>query len=215
MNKTIITVAIIVLGVVALCLGGIIIATPDPVEPAPVDIHTDNSLVEKLGIERPNKKTERLFAIKTYQGDVNTKDIVEIAQIGGMEYIELDPRANDYLLVVPFEVGGKLSVSQVVYDDYLEEYVVPKNTGDDSIYQFKANNGENVYDYYSLLIRYSRPDTPEFQIKLIQDNGEQTATYNIINKEAGEAVKTTQFVIDDVQAGTHSIGEHIVLEDAA
>jgi len=60
-----------------------------------------------------------------------------------------------------------------------------------------------------LLLRYSRPEFPDYQIKLTQ--GEQSATYQIINTENGVPVRKIQYVKDDIMKGTESFGEEIEL----
>jgi len=204
MKKTIIIVAIAVLGIVALCVGVLIAMTPDPPPPLPVDRHTANALPEMLGMERPDTRIERLLAIKTYQGDPDFNDMLTLSQIGGLEYYELDANSDDYLLITPFEINGKLEIYNVVFDAYNEEYVPSKVV-------FTANKGKSLPENYSLLLRYSRPDVPVYQIKLTQD--EQTATYQIINTEDGAAVKTMQFIKDDADGGTESFGTEIKLEE--
>lgn len=215
MNKTIIIVLIGVLAVVALCLGVVIMVTPDPVEPVPVDMHTPNSLIETLGIERPNKTMERLLAIRTYEDvDFSTlvsSDMLKLAQLGGVEYLELDERSNDYLLIVPLEINGNLEVSNVVYDD-IDEMYMSQNV------MFKANGGKRLPDNYALLVRYTRPKLPQYEIKLTQKKitGEQqTATYQIIDTEKNVPVKVTQYIKDDISINdlingrTESVGAEI------
>ena len=109
MKKTVIIVLIAVLAIVALCMGVLIAMMPEPQQTGiPIDIHTNNSLIETLGIERVKKNPERLIAIKTYKEGMDFSDILAIAQIGGLEYYELDKYSKDYLLIVPLEIGGKM-----------------------------------------------------------------------------------------------------------
>lgn len=207
MKRTVIIVIIGFLAVCAICLGVLIAIMPEPVEPAPVDIHTPNSVIQTLEIERPNKKVERLMALRTYQGEIDVNDLIKIAEQGGLEYLELDDKSSEYILLMPFEINGKLEISTLRYDEY-EEVFVPQET------IFKANGGRELPDNYSLLIRYSRPSIPQYQIKLSQNEGEQTATYQIVNMEGDTPVKKTQFVKDDIDAGTESFGvENRVVTD--
>jgi len=207
MKKTVLIVLIVVLSIAAMCLGVAILMMPEPAEPAYVDPHTPNSLIEKLGIERPNRKTERLLVLRTYEDEVAFEDILEIAKVGGLEYHELDDRADDYILVIPFEINGKLYISDVEYDTFEEKFVEK-----DVIY--KCNGGEVLPDNYCLLLRYSRPENPEYQLQLVQttETGHQVATYQIVNTEGDDPVKTTQFVKDDIDAGTESTGKEIEIE---
>jgi len=205
MKKTLLIVSIGVLGIVAICLMVLIALTPAPVEPAPIDIYTPNSLPIALGIERPNKTLERLIALKTYQEkEVLLDDLLTISQIGGLEYYELDPESNDYLLITPFEIKGTLELQSLAYNEVAEIYEPQQII-------FKANNGEELPDNYSLLIKYSRPKEPEYRVKLIQ--GDQVASYHIINTEDGEPVKMVQFVKDDKNPGTESIGASIIIPE--
>lgn len=219
MKNKIIIVVISVLAICAICLGVLIALMPDPIEQIPVDIHTPNSIIETLGIERKKTELERLYAIRTYQ-EVNgidelIEDIISIGQVSSFEYFDLtNGRGSDYLLVTPFEINGKLEISSVKYDEAKEKYVA-----DQTLY--KGNNGENIPDNYALLLRYSRPSDPEIEIKLTQekDGHEQTATYQVVDKERIEKtgqyvpVKTTQYVKDDISAGTESVGIEIKLAD--
>jgi len=214
MKKTVIIVLIAILAMCAIGLGIYIAVLPEPVEPAPVDMHTPNGIIETLGIERSNTNLERLFAIKTYQNVSPTNeligDIIKMGQVTSFEYLELDPKSNDYLLVTPFEINGKMEIASLKYDPYYEVYV------QDTII-FNGNKGENLPENYCLLIRYSRPTTPEFQIKLIQhkEDGEaQTATYQIINTEGTAPVNTIQRIKDDAMPGTESFGEPIILGES-
>lgn len=213
MKEKIIIVAISVLAVAALSLGVLIALSPEEVEPIPVDVHTPNSLIEALDIERPDRKTERLLAIKTYQNKSefskdDFKDIINIAQSGGMEYLELD-KSDDYLLIIPYEINGKMEISGVKYDEYNEEYV-----SDSSTYYYLCNKGKELPDNYCLLVRYSRPATPAYEIKLSQNNGNQTATYQIVNTEKnGSPVKILQRIKDDIDKGSESVGEVEIVID--
>lgn len=195
MKKTVIIVFIVLLSIAAICLGVLIALTPDPVQPVPEDPHTPNSLITTLGIERPDTTLERLLVLKTYQGGLNADDLLEIAQVGGLEYYELDQRSNDYLLITPFEINGKLEISKLVYDTRNEIYV-PESVA------HTANGGNPLPDNYSLLIRYSRPEIPEYEIKLTQPGiteVPQTATYQIVNMEGDSLVGVTQFIKDDAR----------------
>jgi len=208
--KKILIVLIAIFSIAAICFGVLWAITPEPEPIVAIDRHTDNDLIEILGIERPNREVERLLAIKTYQGEVDFEDIRKIAQVGGMEYIELDDKSDDYLLIVPLEINGKLTISSLMYDEYKEDFVV-----DETKPVEKCNGGEDLYNNYSLLLRYSRPDNPEYQIKLTQEQDsvkEQTATYNIINMEGDVPVGITQYVKDDISHGTTSVGAPIKIQ---
>lgn len=202
MKKTIIIVLIAVLAVVAICLGTLIAVWQEPVDTTNIDIHTNNSIIETLGIQRSNTKLERLFAITTYQGassnDELISDIIRVGQVSSFEYLELNDKGDDYLLITPFEINGKLEIGTLAYDPYNEFYKRDKII-------FRGNEGERLPDNYSLLIRYTRPAIPEIEIKLIQEkNGEeQTATYQVVN---AEGVTTTQRIKDDIAPGTDELG---------
>ncbi len=207
--KKIIIGGIIVFSTIAICLGILIALTPDPIEPAPIDIHEANSIVSKVEIIRPNTSTERLIAIRTYNGKEDAfDDLVKVAQFGNVEYKELDDKSDDYLLIIPFEINGKMVLSPLKYDTYDEVYVE-----DESKTSFECNSGKELPDGYCLLLRYTRPTTPEYQLKLSQEDGEQTATYQIVNMENGSPVQTTQFVKDDIRPGTESSGKPITIKE--
>ena len=93
-----------------------------------------------------------------------------------------------------------LKISKLEYNTYEEKYVKGATI-------YPAYEGKPLYDNYSLLLRYSRPDVPGYQIELRQ--GEQTATYQILNTENGKPVKKLQYIKDDIDAGTESFGEEI------
>jgi len=212
MNKTIIVVIIAFLAVCAICLGAYIVLIPDQPVQIPVDIHTPNSIIETLGIARKDTKLERLLSIRTYQGindsDELINDLIKIGEVTTFEYLELDDKSNDYLLITPFEINGVLEIGDLLYDTHEEMYL--RNT-----IVFSGNGGNKLPDNYSLLLRYSRPDVPEYEIKLIQtkDGAEQTATYQIVNREGEEPVKKLQYIKDDINAGTESFGVPIQVED--
>ena len=209
MKKTIIIVGIIVFSTIAICLGILIALTPDPIGPAPVDIHEPNSIVSEVGIERPDTSTERLIAIRTYNGKADAfDDLVKIAQFGRVEYLVLDDKSDDYLLIMPFEIKGKMILSSLKYDTFNEVYVK-----DETKSSFECNSGKELPDGYCLLLRYTRPTTPEYQLKLFQEDEKQTATYQIVNMENGSPVKTTQLVKDDKKSGTESFGKPITIKE--
>lgn len=203
MKKTLIIVALCVLVVCAICLGAVILNWSDPGEQVPVDLHTPNNIVEVLGIERSDTRLERLFAITTYQGQASydelINDLINMGQVTSFEYLELDDRSNDYLLITPFEINGVLEIATLRYDSWNERYV-----RDEVV--FTGNNGKRLPENYSLLLRYSRPSIPQYEIKLTQkgvDGEFQTATYHILNvQENGEPVKTIQRIKDDIDPGT-------------
>lgn len=206
MKKTIIIVCIAVFAIFAICLGVLIAVFPDTVDQVVVDLHTPNSLIDTLDIERPDTKVDRLIAIKTYQDELSFKenaviDLLKMAQNSGVEYYELNENTNDYLLVVPFEINGTMTVSTVKYDTYNEEYV------EDSVI-YKCNSGDKLPDNYALILRYSRPSEPEYQIQLVEEKDGilQTATYMITNTDDGKPVTVLQLVKDDINPGTDRVG---------
>ena len=209
MKKTVIIVLIIVFSIIAICLGVLVAMTPEPAEPAWVDPHTPNNLIEILGIDRQiGYDQERLIAIKTYQGEMSFEDIREIAGVGGLEYYELDPNSNDYLLIVPFEINGTMKISSLAFDKNSEEYITGSTV-------FPCNKGNPLPDNYSLLLRYSRPYDPQYEINLTQgEQGEQLATYQISNMELIDKkiekyapVKTIQLVNEYIEGNTNPITE--------
>ena len=210
MKKTVIIVVIAVLSVVAICLGILIALMPDQVDPIPVDPHTPNSLIASLGIERPNTIQERLIAIKTYEGEISVDDLIELGKVGGLEYYELDPEAKDYLLITPFEINGTMNIYSVGFDGESEKYVANNLV-------HECNGGEPLPDNYALLLKYSRPSTPQYQIDLVQEDN--VAAYQFLNVELVDKmgkyapVKTLQFVKEyiegDFNPETESFGKEI------
>ena len=209
MNKKILIVIIGVLAVIALILGIVILVMPEPEKPVEVIKYDKNKLIETFGITRPNKRVERLFAIKTYEGKPGFDDMLKLALTGKLEYYELDSKSNNYMLVIPLKINGKMVIYDVVYSDYDEEYQIKTQTP-----VLKCYDGKRLPQNYGLLIRYSRPNKPKFAIKLSLGKDEatgktQTATYMITNNENGAPVKAIQFVKDDIEPGTQSFGSEL------
>ena len=213
MNKKVLIIIIAVLAVIALGLGIVIMVMPEPEKPVEVIHYDNNRLIETLGITRPNKRVERLIAIKTYEGAPNFDDMLKLALTGKLEYYELDSKSNNYMLIVPMNINGKMRLYNVEYSDYDEEYQI----SNDPI--LKCYNGERLPQNYGLLVRYSRPNRPKVAVKLFLRQDEatgvyQTATYMITNNENGEPVKTIQFVKDDIEPGTQSFGSELEIINA-
>lgn len=202
MKKTIIIMLIALLSVIAICLIAVIAVLPEDNQQQ-VITYSNNELIETLGIERPNTKVERLFAIRTYEGEADFIDMLKMAQLDGLEYKELDPESNNYMLVTPLKTNTTLTIANLVYNEYEEKHLPQQVV-------FRANNGNPLPNNYALLLRYTRPNkgNQQYQIKLTQ--GEKTATYQIINvEEDGTPVKKNQLVKDDEVGGTESKGDEI------
>ena len=214
MNKKIIISIIGVLVFISLALGVVIMVMPEPEKPVEVISYDNNNLIETFDITRPNKRVERLIAIKTYEGEPNFQDMLKLTQDANLEYLELDEKAKDYMLIIPFNVNGRMRIFNVEYNDYDEEYQLQKNP------VYKCYNGERLPQNYGLLVRYSRPSTPKFAVKLYlredeETNTYQTATYMITNTENGEPVKTIQLIKDDIEPGTQSYGSELEIREEA
>lgn len=198
MKKTIIVVIIAILAVLAICLLAVIAVTPDPVVAPPPDPHTDNKLAALLEIERnTDVKREILMAIRTYTNGVDEKDINLIAETAGtdLRYYVLNKDAKGHLLIVPFEINGTITISKIKYDsDDTEDYYVDKQ---DVIFK------DTVTPNYALLLKYDRPGTYEYEIKLTQ--GEQTSTYWILNNASGDRIEATQFIKEDKKGEVETI----------
>lgn len=140
------------------------VRSPDPV----VTDFPENELPAKLGIQRPNTRVPRIFAVRNYEERLDQE---EINQIDFLKYYVLDGSSQDHILVVPFDIGGRITVTELMWDDYEEEYV-PSNAEDAVLID------EEITPGYALLLQYDRPSSaPEYQIKVTQ--GATTATYNI------------------------------------
>jgi hypothetical protein len=141
---------------------------PDPIDPAVESVFEENQLPKYLGVERPDTKVPRLFAIRNYD---DMLDQEEINSIACLRYYVLDNRAKDHMLIIPFDIGGRITVTRLEWDPYEEDYL-PSNREDAVLID------EQIVQGYSLLLQYDRPsNNPEYQIKITQ--GSSTATYKI------------------------------------
>jgi len=198
MKKTIIVVCIAVLAILALCLLAVIAITPDPVPGPPPDPYTSNELASVLEIERdPKAKREILMQMKTYDIGVDESEINLIAKTPDtdLRYYVLDKDAKGHLLFVPFEINGIITISKVEYDSVdTEDYYVGEEIFRDT-----------VTPNYALLLKYDKPDSYEYEIKLTQ--GEQTATYRILNKDprTGGRVEASHPIKEDRVGETEPI----------
>ena len=154
--------------------------------------YDNNELIETLGIVRQDKEVKRLFAIRTYEGEADFGDMLKIAQLGGLEYKELDPESDNYMLITPMQTNTTLTISNLVYDEYKEKYLPQQVV-------IRANGGNSLPNNYALLLRYTRPNKGKQQYEIKVTQGDKTATYQIINvEEDGTPVKRDQLVKDDI-----------------
>lgn len=132
------------------------------------NVFQPNELPGRLGINRPNKEIPRIFAIRNYE---STLEPEEINNIGYVRYHILDNNAKGHMLILPFDVGGRITVTELMWDDYSEKYV--PSTAEDAVVI-----DDQILQGYSLLLQYDRPSSnPEYEIKITQ--GSETATYII------------------------------------
>lgn len=177
----------LILVVVAIGSYVYLVPTVEPEKPADI-IETnfpENDLPKLLDIDRPNKKVPRIFAIRNYDKTLNPE---EINLIESLRYYVLDNKAKGHLLVLPFDVGGRITVTKLQYDDYEEAYVPSTNENAVLI-------DDLIKPGYGLLLQYDRPSTnPEYQIKVTQ--GATTATYVIAPGNAND-IPQIEFVSED------------------
>ena len=141
---------------------------PDPLDPVIENVFEENQLPKFLKIERPNTKVPRLFAIRNYNDSLDQE---EINSIYYLRYYVLDANAKDHMLILPFDIGGRITVTRLEWDPYEEDYL-PSNAEDAILID------EEIVQGYALLLQYDRPSSnPEYQIKITQ--GSDVATYNI------------------------------------
>lgn len=178
MNEKVLIGTICGLILVVIVIGAYVLMVPTidpvPVTSDPEDVFVENALLKELAIERPNKEIPRLFAIRNYD---DMLDPQEMNKIPYLRYYVLDNLAQDHMLILPFDVGGRITVTRLMWDDWSEKYV--PSTAEDAVLV-----DEEIYQGYSLLLQYDRPSSnPEYQIKITQ--GSETATY-YINPVDGE-----------------------------
>ena len=160
----------LILVVVAIGSYVALVPTVDPIPTSSPEIieFPANELPKKLGIQRPNTRVPKIFAIRNYEDGLDQE---EINEIDFLKYYVLDPSSEDHILVLPFDVGGRITVSELMWDDYEEDYV--QSNAEDSVLI-----DEEITPGYALLLQYDRPsNAPEYQIKVTQ--GATTATYKI------------------------------------
>lgn len=130
----------------------------------------ENEMLPRLGIARQSKdkSIRRIMVVRNYEDKL---DPDEINLIDRLRYYVLDRNAKGHILVLPYDIGGRITVTELEYSEYTETYV--PSTKEDSVLI-----DEEITPGYALLLQYDRPSTnPEYQVKITQ--GEVTATYNI------------------------------------
>lgn len=148
-----------------------LVPTVDPDKPEIVvnNDFPENELPKKLGIDKPNTKVARVFAIRNYEKGLDADEINSINV--PIRYYVLNSKATGSMLILPFEVGGRITVTELMWDDYEEDFV-PSNKEDAVLID------EQITENYGLMLQYNRPsNNPEYQIKITQ--GSTVATYNI------------------------------------
>ena len=173
MKEKALIIAICVLALAAVTIGSYVYLVPtvDPEKPEVV-INNDfpeNELPKTIGIKKPDKKVPRVFAIRNYEKELNSDEINAINV--PIRYYVLDNKATGKMLVLPFEVGGRITVTELMWDD-VEENFVPSNKDNAVLID------EQITPNYGLMLSYDRPSTnPEYEIKITQ--GSTVATYKI------------------------------------
>ena len=121
----------LILGVVGIGAYVMLVPTIEPVNPnIPNNVITyePNQLPGIIGISRPNKEIPRLFAIRNYEENLEAE---EINAIGVLRYHILSNTAKGHMLILPFDVGGRITVTKLMWDDYSEKFV--PSTAEDAV----------------------------------------------------------------------------------
>ncbi len=173
MKEKILIAVICVLALVVVAIGSYVYLVPtvDPDKPVKIinNNFPENELPKVLKINKPNTKVARVFAIRNYEDELDSDEINEIKV--PIRYYVLGNKAKGNLLVLPFEVGGRITVTELMWDDFEEDYV-PSNKDDAVLID------EQITPNYGLMLNYDRPSTnPEYEIKITQ--GSTVATYKI------------------------------------
>lgn len=173
MKEKILIAVICVLALVVVAIGSYVYLVPTVDPDKPVEIinndFPENELPKVLKISKPNTKVARVFAIRNYEDELDSDEINEI-KVPIRHYV-LSNKAKGNLLVLPFEVGGRITVTALMWDDFEETYV-PSNKDDAVLID------EPITPNYGLMLSYDRPSTnPEYEIKITQ--GSTVATYKI------------------------------------
>lgn len=173
MKEKILIAVICVLALVVVAIGSYVYLVPtvDPDKPVVIinNNFPENELPKVLKISKPNTKVARVFAIRNYEDGLDSDEINEIKV--PIRYYVLGNKAKGNLLVLPFEVGGRITVTELMWDDFEEDYV-PSNKDDAVLID------EQITPNYGLMLSYDRPSTnPEYEIKITQ--GSTVATYKI------------------------------------
>ena len=182
MKEKILVIVICALALVVVGIGSYVYLVPtvDPEKPVPI-VNNDSQeyeLRKVLKINDPNTKVPRIFAVRNYEKELAPDEInaIEVP----IRYYVLGSKAKGNILVLPFEVGGRITVTELMWDEYEEDFV-PSNKEDAVLID------EQITPNYGLMLSYDRPSTnPEYQIKITQ--GSYVATYNI-GPSTGEEIE--------------------------
>lgn len=169
MKEKILILLIAVLGLIALAVGAYVLLVPT-VDPNAQVVYKENKLFEKLEIEREVKSEDiaRVFFIRNYEDKLEPN---EINNIDNLRYYILDNNAKGHMLILPYNIGGKITVTKLKLNEINEKYV-PSNAEDAILIN------EEITKDYALLLKYDRATSvPQYQIKITQ--GDKIATYNI------------------------------------
>jgi len=171
MKNTAIIVIISILTAILMCVGIYIALTPvvQPVLPPPPDPFPANELanIKALDIVRPNTLVPKRLVIRNYTDGLAPEHINALPSVS---YRILTQDSKNYMLFVPYQIGGTLTVRPLIWDSYLEKYVPDL---DDE----KMIINEEITENYALLLQYDRPEVAKYELKITQ--GEDTVTYRI------------------------------------
>jgi len=191
MNKNNIIIGIIaVLTVLLMCIGIYIAKTPPIVEetPPPPDPHPVNELanIEALEIIRPERKIPKRVAIRNYTDGLNVEHINALSANKKQIYYNVLTRdSKNYMLIVPYQIGGTLTLTELMYVDKLEAWVANPE---------RVIISHEIGEDYALLLQYDRPVNAKYELKITQSD--ETMTYQIEAAEGGK-VATLEYLVAD------------------
>ncbi|MBP3284177.1 MAG: hypothetical protein J6M02_01615 [Clostridia bacterium] len=199
MKNKIIIVVISILTLALICIGIYIALTPVELPPEPVvevDPYPENELanIEVLEIKRPYTKVPKRLAIRNYTDGLNADQINAIPKLS---YKILTRDSKNYMLVVPYQINGTLTLRSLVWDSFLEEWVPNKEV---------AVFSEEITENYALLLQYERPEIAKYELQIQQ--GEDTVTYRISAPPAGTKLNPVEYFAADVKDETADVVYH-------
>lgn len=185
MKNKFLIISIAVLSMILLCVCIYIMLTPvqQPQKPVEPDPFPENSIhtAEGLGIERKTTKIPKRLVIRNYTDGLPTS----INVLEKVSFKVLTKDSKNYMLFVPYQTGGTLTITELMRDDFLEEYVPNEER-----VILKEEIGEN----YALILQYDRPEVAKYEVKITQ--GDDTVTYRIYAPAGAKIPSKEEFAAD-------------------